>query len=302
MNAIRYFTKDLPRGATTRKLPHALSLACFLVFSLLLSQSSFAQIDKSTPILFNTVVTSFDFSGSGSLPLGPEGEYIETQVGGTRATDHNSSRSNKTSSIAAPPDDIDPNDLDGETFELFSTLNIEFDLSFSTNDVMGFAPELGDIPTAETISNAELALDPGAVFVFERSAPDFGMLRAGGPPKRKYRGHVTVLKIAFGGGGGDIDLAAEGLELSFEPGTDKYTHLANGNVRHEVGFTLDITGTYSNPPSSPNSIVVEQPFSLLGLTGTMIEEGQLVNNIVPEPSAVLLALAGLALTTLKCRR
>lgn len=302
MNASRDITLEC-LWTVTNRLFRLLSLTCFIAFSFGACQSSFGQIDQSTPLLYNTLITSIDFSGTGSLPLGPDGEYIETQVGGTRATDHNSSRSNKTSSIAAPPDDIDVDDVDGETFDLFSTLDFEFDLSFTTNDIAGFAPELGDTPTAGTTSSATLELEPGAVFVFERSAPDYNMLRSSGPPKKKheFRGHVTVLKIAFGGGGGGIDVAADGMSLFFEPGTDQYTHLANGDVRHSVDFTLDIMGTYSNP-STPNAIVVAQPFALTGLTGTLIEEGQLVNNlIVPEPSAMLLTLVGLTLTTLKRR-
>ncbi|MEQ8211713.1 MAG: hypothetical protein RH917_18060 [Lacipirellulaceae bacterium] len=237
-------------------------------------------------IVFDTEIVSMDLTGTATLPLGQGGADMITGITLTRATDHNSSRSNKTSSNAVSPDDIDPDEEDGKTFPLFSSIDVEFSLSFIDNDPnVDFAQALGDTPIAETDSNAILELEQGATFVFDKMEPDFNMLKAAGPPKKRFRGHVTVLKIAFGGGGGDIDLAADGMAVELLPGTDNYKTLPNGDIEHAVGITIDLDGTYNG-----------SPFQVTGLTGTLVERGQLANTLVPEPtSALLMALGSFAL-------
>jgi len=239
-------------------------------------------------LIFDTEIVSLDLTGTATVPLGEAGADIIAGITLTRATDHNSSRSNKTSHTPSPPDDIDPDDEDGKTFPILSTIDFEFDLSFTDNDPsVDFAQVLGTSPSANTTSNSLLELDPGSTFLFDASEPDFNFLKAPGPPKKKYRGHVTVLKIAFGGGGGDIDIAADGMTLEILPGNDAYKILANGDLEHTVNVAIDLAGTYNG-----------NPFVVSGLTGTMVERGQLANAIIPEPSSVVLAVfASLAFTT-----
>jgi hypothetical protein len=239
-------------------------------------------------LVFDTEIVSLNLTGSATLPLGPAGADILADITLTRATDHNSSRSNKTSNTPSAPDDIDPDEEDGNLFSLVSLIDLEFDLGFTDNDPgVDFAQGLGASPSANTDGSALLELDLGSTFVFDASEPDFNMLKAAGPPKKKYRGHVTVLKIAFGGGGGDIDIAADGMEFEILPGSDVYKTLANGDLEHTVGVAVNLVGTYGG-----------NPFQISGLTGTMVEQGQLANSLVPEPSSVVLALlAGLACMT-----
>lgn len=266
--------------------PLLLRSACVAAV-MLLPAAAQAQLDKSSPkIAFLTEIVSLDFSGSGVMPLGPGGEQIPVDVGGTRAQDYNSSRSNNSVNIA-PPDDINPDDQDGETLDLTSFIDFEFDLDFSTSDPSGFAPALGSAPRAGTTSNAVLELESGVTFVFDKDAPDFGALKAAGPPRQTHHGHVTVLKIAFGGGGGDLDLDADGVELALLPGTDEFSTLPNGDISHRVDFTLDLTGSYF-----PAGSLTGLPFSLTGLTGTLVEEGRITNAIIPEPGTMVLACLG----------
>lgn len=233
-------------------------------------------------LVFDTEIVSLDLTGTAIVPLGEAGADIIAGITLTRATDHNSSRSNKTSHTPSPPDDIDPNDEDGKSFPLISTIDLEFVLSFTDNDPnVDFAQVLGASPSANTTSNGLLELASGSSFLFDASEPDFNILKAPGPPKQKYRGHVTVLKIAFGGGGGDIDIAADGMALEILPGNDVYKSLANGDLEHSVGVAIDLVGTYNG-----------NPFLVSGLTGTMVERGQLANTIIPEPSSVILAILG----------
>ncbi len=238
-------------------------------------------------LVFDTEIVSLDLTGTATVPLGEAGADIIVDITLTRATDHNSSRSNKTSHTPSPPDDIDPDDEDGKTFPIFSTIDLEFDLSFTDNDPsVDFAQVLGTSPSANTTGNGLLELDPGSTFLFDASEPDFNFLKAPGPPGQKHRGHVTVLKIAFGGGGGDIDIAADGMALEILPGNDAYKTLPNGDLEHAVDVAIDLVGTYNG-----------NPFVVSGLTGTMVERGQLANTLIPEPSSVILALlASLACT------
>lgn len=257
------------------------SLACVAVVGVLLVMVP--QGASAQNLVFDTEIVSMDLTGTATVPLGQGGADIVADITFTKATDHNSSRSNKTSSNAVSPDDIDPDEEDGKTFPLFTSIDVEFSLSFVDNDPnVDFDQTLGDTPVAETDSNAILELEQGASFVFDKMEPDFNMLKAVGPPKKRSRGHVTVLKIAFGGGGGDIDLAADGMAVELLPGTDNYKTLPNGDIEHAVGIVVDLQGTYNG-----------SPLLITGLTGTLVERGQLANTLVPEPtSALLLALGG----------
>ncbi|MEN0110827.1 MAG: PEP-CTERM sorting domain-containing protein [Planctomycetota bacterium] len=255
-----------------------------------LAAATGASAQLETPALvFDTQIVSFDFAGTALLPLGPDGALINTQITGTRATDHNSSRSNKTSSTTfkRDPDDVDPDDLDGELFSLFSTIDVRFDLALADVDpLVDFSPLLGPSPRGTLDSPASLELEQGSTFLFDADAPDFGMLRAAGPGKQTHRGHVTVLKIAVGGGGGggDIDLEADGILVSLEPGTSSFkpTGVA-GEVEHVVGFELGLRGSFDSVP-----------FQIDGIGGTLVERGSLANAVVPEPSSLagLLGFAG----------
>lgn len=284
-------------GLVFSRLQHSFfSMAC-VALATVSANSAQAQLDKSSPqIGFLMEIVSLDFSGSGVMPLGPGGEPILVDVGGSRAQDYNSSRSNNTNGIVDPDDVLDPDDDDGDTFDLTSLIDFEFDLDFSTSDPGGFDSALGPAPRAGTTSNAVLELEAGSTFVFDKDEPGFGGLKAGGPPRQTHRGHVTVLKIAFGGGGGDLDIPANGVELSLEPGTDEFSILPNGDILHTVDFKIDIDGLYT-PAGSLTGI----PFSLTDLSGTLVEQGQITNTIVPEPGSLVLTSLG-ALLAMRRRR
>ncbi|QDT01551.1 PEP-CTERM sorting domain-containing protein [Adhaeretor mobilis] len=266
------------------------------LFCLLVALTPCLAAAQNSPFLqFDTEIISFELTGAGTVPLGEAGGDLLVGVSlSKKGYDYYQSRSNNAASSAIPPDDIDPYDEDGKTFPLFSTIDFGgFDLTFTDNDpVAGFGSSVAvsadGRAVANTTTGGKLELEQPASFVFDKNEPDFNMLKAAGPPRRKYRGHVTVLKIAFGGGGGgggDIDLAADGMALDLLPGTDTYTSLANGDIEHTVGITADLNLTYNG-----NS------FQISGMTGTMVERGQIANAIVPEPAtAVLAALAGFAL-------
>jgi hypothetical protein len=248
---------------------------------------------------FDTQVVSMDLRGTVAMPFGPGGSYVDTQVSLAPAQDYNGTRSNRSASVAAPPNDpIDPSDLDGRTFDLLSTIDLQFIMSFvdvdPTND---FDEAIADNPNARTTAAATLLLDQPASFVFDKNAPDFGMLRAGGPPKKQtHRGHVTVLKIAFPGGGGgggtgldDIELDADGLVLTAVEASDSFKAQADGTIEHSFGLTASLAGSYGGNPF----------FADGAMTGTMVERGALTNAIIPEPTS--LALMGFA-TLLVTRR
>lgn len=256
-----------------------LSFAAALISAV--ASAADAQIDKSTPIIFDTEIVSLDLSGTATLPFGPLGTDVETQIIVSRATDHNSSRSNKTSSNAAAPD-IDPDDLDGEVFDHFSTLDFKFDLTFIDIDpTADFDQLLGDTPVA-TLEGPVLADGDAGTFVFDKDEPGFGILSTKGAHRWTHRGHVTVLKAMLSGGGGgptigDIDFPIDGIALTFEPDQDVFRTLPNGDLEHTTAVTMDLTGTFGG-----------EAFTAIGLSGTIVEQGQLTNQIVPEPAGLCL--------------
>jgi hypothetical protein len=269
------------------------SAVCLSLLTLAVGLSAPLATAQTPVLFFDTEIVSLDFSGSAMLPLGPAGMLVDTQVSGNKVQDHNSSRSNKTASIIAPPDpdDVNPDEEDGETFDLFSAIAIDFDLSFDTGGLGD--PDLcpGGLCVGNPESPLALDLDLPSDFIFDKTAPDFGML-SGGTKALEHRGHVTVLKIAVGGGGAgsEVLIGADGILLATVPGTSKFTTTPTGDLRHSIVVTLDLVGTFNGAP-----------FQALGLTGTMIEEGRLLNAIVPEPTSVML-LAAATLTALVSRR
>lgn len=241
---------------------------------------------------FDTQIVSLDLRGTVSMPFGPGGGYVETQVAMAPTQDYNGTRSNRSAGGLAPPNDpIDPDGLDGTTFNLFSVIDLQFVLTFVDVDPNAdFDEAIADNPTARTVTPAVLSLDQPASFVFDKDAPDFGMLRAGGPPKKHtHRGHVTVLKIAFGGGGGggnalnDIELDVGGLVWEAIEGSDKYTPMGDGTLQHGFGIVADLSGTYNGNPF----------FKENALSGTMVERGALTNTLVPTPQAAPAAAVAL---------
>jgi hypothetical protein len=236
-------------------------------------------------LFFNTEIVSFDLTGTASLPLGPAGESIDATIHMTKAQDHNSTRSNKTASIIAPPDpdDVNPDDLDGKVFPLYSTIDLKFTMDVSA---AGIDPPL--VVTAESDGPDDSILldldEEPSSFEFAALEPDFSMLFGNGSRSFAYRGHVTVLKVAAGGGGGDIEVPLSLLDLVVNPILDSPKLLPDGRHQYTSEVTLSMTGSY-----------LGQEFVIENLTGLMVERGALLNNIVPEPSAVLLAVGGVAL-------
>lgn len=257
----------------------SVSVACCALLGASLSQGQLPTL------FFDTEIVSLDLSGSAQLPLGADDAIVDTSITLTRATDHNSSRSNKTSSNAKPSDpddsdDVDPDDLDGRPFDLFSTIDVDFDLQFNTGP--SGSPVLcpNGVCVAEPESPLSMDLDAPGQFLFDKDAPDLGVLN-GGTRALDHRGHVTVLKIAFGGGGGgpgsELIVEPDGILLSTVPGTSKYSDTPTGDVRHSISVSMDLIGTLNG-----------QPFEVRGLSGVMVEEGRLFNPIVPEPTSAML--------------
>lgn len=250
-------------------------------------------VDKSSPIigLFDTEIISMDLSGSASLPLGPGGESVDVTVRATRATDHNSSRSNKTSHTPiSGGSGGGPGDFAGKTLDLFSTLDLKFDLAIEDVDpLVDFDPNLGANLLQGSLSTSATLDAPAVPFLFDTDLPDFGMLAGRGV---EHRGHVTVLKIAFGGGGGGgtIDIVANGLSVQFDQGGGQFTPRANGDVLHEASATMGVNAIYEG-----------RAFSIPGLTGAISEVGRFSVAAIPEPSSLTLLLGG-TLATLCGRR
>lgn len=258
-----------------------------------LNLSPIAKAQDPPVLFFNTNIVSFNLNGTGAMPLGEGGSEINTTIHMTKVQDHNSSRSNKTSSIVQPPDpddtdDVNPSIWDTRTFDLFSSINLQFQVEFLDDDQdtdfdTSFGGQLIATSPALPLEEQPLLVGDPSSFVFDADAPDFGMLLAGGARIQSHRGHVTVLKAAFGGSGDDIVFDAGGLELVAVPGSDGYKTLANGMVEHSFDVTMQLSGSYAG-----------QSFDI-ELEGTVVEQGMLFNNVVPEPSSLLLAAGGLAL-------
>lgn len=262
-------------------------LLCAVVCGVTLSPPAMAQ-----DLFFNTEIVSFNLTGTATLPLGPAGEQFDAAISMTKAQDHNSSRSNKTASIIAPPDpdDVNPDELDGKVFPLYSTIDTKFTMEISA---AGIDPPLvataeGDGPDDSVVLG--LNGQPSS-FEFAALEPDFSMLFGGGSRSFTYRGHVTVLKVAAGGGGGDIEIPLSILELVVNPMVGSPKLLPDGRHQYTSEVTLSMAGNYLG-----QEIVIE------GLTGLMVERGALLNNIVPEPSAFLLAIGGVTLLVVRRRR
>ncbi|WP_442484033.1 PEP-CTERM sorting domain-containing protein [Aeoliella sp. SH292] len=255
-------------------------LLCAVGCGVTLSSPAMAQ-----DLFFNTEIVSIDLTGSAMLPLGPAGESLDTTIHMTKVQDHNSSRSNKSSSIIAPPDpdDVNPNDLDGKVFPLYSTIDTKFAMDISA---VGIDPPLVATLEGDGVGDSVVMDLDGQPSSFEFAAlePDFSMLFGGGSRSFTYRGHVTVLKVAAGGGGGDVEIPLSILELVVNPILDSPKLLPDGRHQYTSEVTLSMTGNYLG-----QDIVIE------GLTGLMVERGALLNNVVPEPSTFLLALGGVAL-------
>jgi hypothetical protein len=265
-------------------------LLCAVGCGVTLSPSAMAQ-----DLFFNTEIVSFNLTGTAALPLGPAGEPLDTTINMTKVQDHNSSRSNKSSSIIAPPDpdDVNPDDLDGKVFPLYSTIDTKFTMDISA---AGIDPPLVATLEGDGVGDSVVMDLDGQPSSFEFAAlePDFSMLFGNGSRSFTYRGHVTVLKVAAGGGGGggDIEIPLSILELVVNPILDSPKLLPDGRHQYTSEVTLSMTGNYLG-----QDIVIE------GLTGLMVERGALLNNVVPEPSAFLLALGGVALLAAgRCRR
>lgn len=273
--------------------------ACMLSMASLsfgLSTQAIAQPE----LYFVNEIIDINLTGTGTLPLGANGEPVTTQIILTRATDHNSSRSNKSSSCrtSAQPvdtDDVDPGNLDGQLFDLYTTLDVQFIISLVDIDPNAdFNPALGDTPTLRTTAPAILHCETPSTFIFDADEPDFGMLRI----KEEGRGRATgrrqhdpiTLSSPPGGQGGQIDdviIPADTLALTYLENTSFLKPLPNGDLEH----VYDVTVSFENLSGIPFA------FQGVELTGTVVEQGQLLNTIVPSPisaSTGLLLLAGLA--------
>ncbi|MEM9184907.1 MAG: hypothetical protein AAGB00_00255 [Planctomycetota bacterium] len=236
-------------------------------------------------IQVDTEIVSLDLTFEGVLPLGPGGTGVNTRVTMAEGEDYNSSRSNRTSGRQAvdPPPPIDPGALEGVQMDFISEIDLRFGLLFEDIDTVNDFDQAIDVsPSGGVLESAVLVSSPSVDFSIASDdfCPRGCILEA---PVGEHNGHVTILKIAFGGGGTgggyDVDLQAAGIDLALTPGTSSYLELPNGDVEHTVDVTMALTGDLNGIP-----LFVGTTFS-----GTMVERGTYVNAIIPEPATTALA-------------
>jgi len=287
-------------GTAVRRLVFRLQYLAtsILGIGLLWSAGTLATAAEPPQLFFDTEISSISLSGGPfSLPLGPDGSAVDTTVGATKAQDHNSSRSNRTSSVISPgdpddPDPIDPTRLHGTSYQIDSFFDVFFELTFAS-PLMSTEYGAGGRLILESDAAARLTRSPASPYTFDGSAPDFDMLSSSDNLNRalEHHGHVTVLKIAMGGDvdgtGGDeeLSLLSNGIVMTTVPGSDSYLPLPNGLIQHSFDTTLFMTGSIDDSDSSV-------PFTIGPLFGRVVEVGRLSNAIVPEPASILLLSMG----------
>lgn len=269
--------------------------------SLLGLGSSWAAAAEPPQLFFDTEITSLSLSGGPfALPLGPGWSNVDTNVGATKAQDHNSSRSNKTASVISPgdpdnPDPIDPMRLHGAGYQIESFFDVFFDLTFDS--ILKTTNYGGAVPLVlASDTTARLTRTPLSPYTFDSNAPDFGMLSSSDNQNRalEHRGHVTVLKISMGGDedfdGEDeeLTLRSDGIVLTTVPGSDSFLTLPDGSIEHTFNTTLFVAASIDDSNTSV-------PFTVGPLFGTITEVGRLSNAIVPEPASLLLLLIALTI-------
>lgn len=173
-----------------------------------------------------------------------------------RATDHNSSRSNKTSSIAFDPNPLDTDvDTDGDTGGMPATFVPPSSLRWDGGDLCrdGSCRSGGRSP----FGVSQLLIDPGTLSQGERMVTMWGETTPIDKTFTGYvalsvdldhRGHVTVLKAADNGDGGvSITSNLKSDDVRIWSAMDNPMFQSNSNAGSNPLFTVAGTGGSSWP-------------------------------------------------------
>jgi hypothetical protein len=192
--------------------------------------------------------------------------------------------------LTGSPPPINPNDHDGQPFFVESFFDVFFDVTVTDvdprpgRDFAGQGPAATFvIPNLSDTGNRDMQTAYWAVF--DADAPNFDLI----PPTSSfpYIGHFDI-EIPLGGdinGNGENDkikftLAAH--QVNGESAT--FIILPDGTVRDTMLSTADLDGLVVDMSTDP-------PFHI-DLAGPTVADSKLINAIIPEPTAVVLLLAG----------
>lgn len=197
------------------------------------------------------------------------------------------------------PPPIDPNELDGENFFVQSFFDVFFDITVTDvdprtgRDFAGQAPGVG--ATIFLPNNGPADMQTFYQAIFDKDAPNFGLIPP--PEVSPYIGHFNI-EIPLGG---DINGNGEDDKIKFTLAAHQvndenrtFITLPDGTVIDSFDSEADLSGAVVDVSTDP-------PFTI-HLTGPSTAESLLLNPVVPEPTALVLLVAGGLLVPTVCRR
>ena len=199
-----------------------------------------------------------------------------------------------------PNEPIDPAELDGQTFIVDSFFDVFFDITVEDVDPRSGRKYAGqpDGTSIMLLDNGPARMQTHYQAIFDKDAPNFGLIPP--PEVDPYIGHVDIV-IPLGG---DVNGNGEDDKLKFTlvthsvgDGNRTYTQLPDGTVIDEFDSAAFLEGAImdviDDPPFTigaqlPNGLPDPGAFG-----GPTTATSTLLNPIVPEPSALALAMIGL---------
>jgi hypothetical protein len=198
-------------------------------------------------------------------------------------------------------DPIDPNELDGEQFFVDSFFDVFFDITVTDVDLRPGRDYAG-MPNGASVllpNNGPAHMQSFYSAIFDKDAPNFGLIPP--PEADPYIGHFNI-EIPLGG---DINGNGENDKIKFQLATHSvgdenrtFIVLPDGTVLDSFDSAAFLQGAVVDESTDPPFTIgtlnpdtgLPDPASFGGPTTA---SSNLVNPVVPEPSSLVLVIAGL---------
>ena len=198
------------------------------------------------------------------------------------------------------PPPINPNDFDGEQMSANSFFDVFFDITVTDVDLRHGRDYAGMGPAASfTLQNLSDIGDRDMInfyqVPFDKNAPNFGLLP---PPETfPYIGHFNI-EIPLGGdinGNGELDKLKFTLAAHQVNGENRtFIILPDGTVIDNFDSEADLSGAIVDVSADP-------PFTI-HMIGPSQAQSLLLNEVVPEPTGLVLLVLGTLLAPALHRR